>query len=211
MKRLPVIYLASFYRTGSGCNSSDNKSVGFIGKIKNIMRARTMARKLWHMGYTVICPVSNNGLFDFGKNVPEEYIIEGMCELVRRCDVVYIMEKEWERSAGICMEIQTAVRYHIPVFFDMLSLTLWREEWYYHELTIGSNLKQLSMNHSDSTKPGGLETSRETGTAKATSQTLKPTPNSLPSVNSWKKKRKPSASGKQTSVRRKLRRGEKGV
>ncbi|KZL88693.1 DUF4406 domain-containing protein [Clostridium magnum] len=83
-----------------------------LGIIRNIIVARKVAKKLWKLGYGVICPHSNSALFN---NLPEESFINGDIEMLKRCDVL-VLVPGWENSAGTLGEIETAIQNHIPIY-----------------------------------------------------------------------------------------------
>lgn len=83
-----------------------------LGIIKNIMAARKIAKELWKLGYSVICPHSNSGLF---SGIPEEIFLEGDIEILKKCDVV-VLVPGWENSSGTMNEIQIAAANNIAIF-----------------------------------------------------------------------------------------------
>ena len=88
---------------------------------QNIRRAEAVALDIMRLGYAVICPHAL-GRFTFGA-VPEEQVMAGLIELMRRCDAVVLVEG-WTRSPGTLREICEAVGVGMPVFDDAVMFTL---------------------------------------------------------------------------------------
>jgi dienelactone hydrolase len=82
---------------------------GVWGAHKNIEAARVVARKLWGMGYSVICPHSNTAHFDGADYEDADTFIEGDLELLRRSDVI-VMLPGWQKSRGATIEHAEARR-----------------------------------------------------------------------------------------------------
>jgi len=82
---------------------------GVWGAHKNIEAARVVARKLWDMGYAVICPHSNTAHFDGPDYEDAAMWLEGDLEILRRCDVV-VMLPGWKESRGAVAEHAEARR-----------------------------------------------------------------------------------------------------
>lgn len=104
-----VVYIAGPYRS----------RFGKPGIIRNIIRARRCARKLWRLGFFALCPHSNTGLMDGAAG--DDVFLEGGLELLRRCDVMIVLSG-FESSNGTLGEINEAHRQEIPVFYDMTAL-----------------------------------------------------------------------------------------
>lgn len=81
----------------------------------NIMEARRIALKYWALGYAVICPHSNSGLFDGG--IREEPWYAGDQEFVRRSDIVVAMHG-WRNSKGATAEIELAKELGKHIIFE---------------------------------------------------------------------------------------------
>jgi len=195
-----VVYLCSFYRTGANRSSGSHESVGFVGKIVNIFRARKVARELWRLGFAVICPVNNTALFDYFKpRVPDAGILDGLCELVKRSDVLYVMEEDWERSQGITLEVNEARRNGISVCFNKDELLTWREQCEYQRLEMIKNLKESLTEVSGSRTRKHQVQSPEMVMAKDGKRRSKVTPRSSQSVNTPRKQKVRSASRRKTS------------
>ncbi len=81
--------------------------------VQNIRRAEETALELWKMGWVVICPHKNTAMF--GGALPDEVILEGDLELLRRCDAIYLM-KGWQLSDGASREREYARHHNMPLF-----------------------------------------------------------------------------------------------
>lgn len=71
----------------------------------NIMKARAKSIELWKQGYAVICPHMNTAHFD--GMCPDEVWLEGDIEILRRCDVIAMVDG-WESSVGAKAELEIA-------------------------------------------------------------------------------------------------------
>ena len=100
---MKIIYVSGAYRS----------RWGLIGKLINIYKARRVAQRLWGAGYVVFCPHMNTALF-MVDGIP---YIAGGCEIVKRCDTIYMM-KNWESSEGAKIELATAKNNGIEVIFE---------------------------------------------------------------------------------------------
>ena len=94
---MQLVYIAGPYRADT-----------ISGVVANIRRAEEVAAHYWRQGYAVICPHKNTALMDGA--VSDEVILEGCLEMLRRCDVVVMLESSWERSAGSVAEYTEAER-----------------------------------------------------------------------------------------------------
>jgi len=83
-----------------------------LGVILNIIRARRVAKKLWKMGYAVICPHMNSALMD--NIAPVNTFLDGYIEILKRCDVL-VLQGKWKQSAGTLKEIEIAKQYEIQI------------------------------------------------------------------------------------------------
>lgn len=101
-----VIYVAGPYN-----------AAGRAEVLDNIMRARDYARKLWAMGWVVLCPHANSGLMD-GEAIPDSAFVEGSLELMLRCDAV-LMIPGWENSKGARAELEAAIYQGMDVYYEM--------------------------------------------------------------------------------------------
>lgn len=82
----------------------------------NIMRAREVAIKLWKQGFAVICPHSNTAHFD--ALIPDKQVfIRGDLEILKRCDVIYMM-RDWLTSYGAKCELRLAQRRGLEVIYE---------------------------------------------------------------------------------------------
>lgn len=78
-----------------------------------IRKAGEVNAHLWRMGFCSICPHRITAFY--GGLCEESVFIEGGLEILRRCDVVVLVEG-WERSGGTLGEIEEAVKLSIPVY-----------------------------------------------------------------------------------------------
>lgn len=102
---MPVVYLAGPYR---GANENE--------VYRNIQTAREYAVKLWHQGYTVLCPHLNTAFM--GGVVSDSIFIAGTMELLKRCDYICMLPR-WMDSEGARAEYDYAVEHGIEeVFVD---------------------------------------------------------------------------------------------
>lgn len=100
---LPALaYVAGPYR--------DPRGAGYIRE--NIEEARRIAVRLWQAGIPTICPHTNTAMMD--GLAPDEAWLKGDLEILRRCDVV-VLVNDWERSSGARAEVEFAERRGIPV------------------------------------------------------------------------------------------------
>lgn len=90
----------------------------------NIKKADIVNAQLWRFGFCSICPhkitAFYSGLCD------ESVFIEGGLEILRRCDVVVLVEG-WVKSGGTLGEIEEAIRLEIPVYETVYDLIIGRE------------------------------------------------------------------------------------
>jgi len=99
-----VLYVAGPYR-----HYSTHK------QFENILRARKIAKHLWNLGFTVICPHTNSMLMD-DNAASDELFLAGGLELLKRCDAI-VMLPLWELSPGSMTEKSIAEDHDIPVFY----------------------------------------------------------------------------------------------
>ncbi len=99
---MKIVYVSGRYRART-----------IFGKIINILKARSVAVKLWREGWIDICPHMNTSLF------PEDNInyIEGDCELVKRCDAIYLL-KSWQKSKGSRQELAVAIDNNLEILWE---------------------------------------------------------------------------------------------
>lgn len=95
---------------------------------ENIMRARTAAKELWKLGFSVICPHLNTAFMD--GYADRECFIQGDLEQIRRCDGVVVLP-QWEQSKGTWGEVELARELGKALFFlphEMERLLEWRDQ-----------------------------------------------------------------------------------
>ena len=81
----------------------------------NIQNAERVALKYWILGYVVICPHKNSALFDGA--LPDKVWLEGALELLRRCDVIVMMQN-YKTSMGAMFELQEAKRLGLEILYE---------------------------------------------------------------------------------------------
>ncbi len=86
-----------------------------LGIIRNILKARRVAKKYWRRGYAVFCPHLNSGLMD--GIAPEEVFLRGDLEFLKHADILVVMPG-WERSKGTIAEIEIAKARGIPITYE---------------------------------------------------------------------------------------------
>lgn len=105
---MKLAYVAGPYR-----GKSKNKIINRLQVIRNILAAREVAKKLWQMGYAVICPHSNTALFD--GIVPDKTFLDGDIVMLKRCDLI-VMMPNWMDSSGAIDELCIAQANGIPAY-----------------------------------------------------------------------------------------------
>lgn len=101
---MKIAYVAGPYRSKKGVRQV----------IIHIRNAEEVALELWQIGYAVVCPHKNSELFE--SVIDEDVIMEGEVVIMKRCDLVVLMEG-WENSVGSCNERKIAIEHRIPVFY----------------------------------------------------------------------------------------------
>ena len=101
---MQIAYIAGTYRAKTK-----------LGIIRNILKARKVAKKYWALGYTVFCPHMNSALMD--GCAPDEVFLKGDLELLQYADVLVVIPG-WERSTGTLAEIEFAKARGIPIVFE---------------------------------------------------------------------------------------------
>lgn len=76
-----------------------------LGVIRNILRARKVAKEYWRKGYAVFCPHLNSALFD--GVAPVEAFINGDLEFLHFADIMVVLPG-WKKSKGTLGEIEFA-------------------------------------------------------------------------------------------------------
>lgn len=104
-----VIYISGPYR--GDCENE---------VFEHIAQARSIAVKLWDMGYAVICPHTNS--FFMGSRLGDSRFLEGDLEILRRCDSV-IMVGDWEKSVGARWERNLALKLNIPIYYSLSEIS----------------------------------------------------------------------------------------
>ena len=99
---MKLIYIAGPYR-------SDTE----YGVKLNIDRAEAVALKYWKAGYAVFCPHKNSAFM--GGSCPDETWLEGGLAILRRCDIIVMMEG-WKNSTGSIMEYNLACKLGLEIW-----------------------------------------------------------------------------------------------
>ena len=82
---------------------------------QNIRRAEEVAFKVAELGIMPLCPHTNTRFFD--GTLTDEFWLEGTSELLRRCDMVVLAEKDAEsKSMGTLNECIEARYHNMPVY-----------------------------------------------------------------------------------------------
>ena len=107
---MKIAYIAGPYR-------SYKKDGGFNvdGIFENILEARRVAKKYWHLGYACVTPHLNTMLMD--DDHPDTHWLEGDLEILKRCDVI-VMMKDYGYSKGAVAELDLAREIGLEVIFD---------------------------------------------------------------------------------------------
>ena len=100
MKQL-VVYIAGPFRGDSAWKIE-----------KNIRVAEEASLEIWRNGHVALCPHLNTRFFQ--GELPDDVWLRGDLELLRRCDVVY-MVGDWQKSTGAKEERQFALANNVPV------------------------------------------------------------------------------------------------
>lgn len=108
VKTAPIVYIAGPYRSNT-----------VTGKIRNIMKARKVARALWRLGFPTICPHSNSAFIDDIDDI----ILPGCIRLMERSDVIYLLQG-WEKSKGTLAELEIAEKHGMHVYSKLRHLLL---------------------------------------------------------------------------------------
>lgn len=90
----------------------------------NVLRAEQLGCAVLQLGAMPLIPHANTGHFD--SVAPQDLMIEGTLELMRRCDAV-VFTDDWQRSVGARGENEEAVRLGLPRFFSIDGLRAWLE------------------------------------------------------------------------------------
>ena len=101
---MKIAYIAGPYRASTK-----------LGIIRNILKARKIAKKYWALGYTVFCPHLNSALMD--GCAPDEVFLKGDLEFLQYADVLVVIPG-WERSTGTLAEIEFAKARGIPIRYE---------------------------------------------------------------------------------------------
>ena len=101
---MKVIYIAGPYRAKTE-----------RGLVENIRKSEDAAIRLWKQGYAVICSHKNTA--HLGGICEEETFLNGDIEILKRCDVIYMLSN-WRKSNGACEEVRIAAENNIKVIYE---------------------------------------------------------------------------------------------
>jgi len=105
-----ILFYVSGPYTGRSCSTIGipfvHEVMVWVRTVRNIVRARRVAIKIWKLGGTAICPHLNTALFNEEKVNYHDYL-DGDINIMLRCDVLVLMEK-WEESFGTAYEVGQA-------------------------------------------------------------------------------------------------------
>jgi len=107
MHNMKIAYVAGPYRAPTAAQRQDN-----------IHRARQAAEALWKSGYAVLCPHLNTANMD--GLVEDEQFLQGCLEMVRRCDLVWLLPG-WRKSEGTVREVVEAEIRGVEVRFPSIA------------------------------------------------------------------------------------------
>ena len=85
------------------------------GIMQNVRNAEDASLRLWKQGYAVICPHTMTQHFQ--DECPDRVWLEGCLEILRRCDVIYLV-KGWQESEGSKEEYQLAQQLGLEVIIE---------------------------------------------------------------------------------------------
>ena len=113
-KRKTIVYIAGPYRGKTEWETT-----------LNIRIAELAAAHYWREGYTVICPHKNSGFM--GGVVPDEEILAGDIEILKRCDMAVFITG-YRESEGSMSEYITAINRGIYIeYFDICMAAIWQD------------------------------------------------------------------------------------
>lgn len=86
---------------------------------QNIRRAEEVAFKVAELGMMPLCPHANTR--NFADTLTDEFWYEGTLELMRRSDVVILLDN-WQESKGAVREREEAIKLNKPIFSSVEEL-----------------------------------------------------------------------------------------
>lgn len=95
---------------------------------ENIRNAERIALEVWRLGAACICPHANT--MHFQDAAPDHVWLDGDLEMLARCDFM-VMTPDWQRSSGARAEHEFATKRHIPIFYDVPTLSTWLQSAVY--------------------------------------------------------------------------------
>lgn len=86
------------------------------GRIKNILAARKVAKKICELGFYAYCPHMNTALFDDIQDY--QFFIDMHLDYLKDCRVV-VMVEGWQTSKGSNIEYEYAADKGMPIYFNI--------------------------------------------------------------------------------------------
>jgi nucleoside 2-deoxyribosyltransferase len=91
---------------------------------QNVRAAEEAGLEVAKLGAMPLIPHANTAHFD--GLLTEDFWLEGTAALLRRCDAVYVFNREHlDTSSGTRYEVLLAIARAIPVFKDLVTLGAW--------------------------------------------------------------------------------------
>lgn len=112
---------------------------------ENIHAARRVGARIASLGYMPVIPHANTAHFDGLQS--DEFWLEGTLDLMRRCDMV-VMVEGWEKSTGARGEYEEALRIGLPVYESWIELkgSASKRELAVDECTAGERMFEAMRN-----------------------------------------------------------------
>lgn len=95
---------------------------------QHVRKAEEWMMKVWELGAVGVCPHAMGRFTD--KAIPDNLVLDGTLELMRRCDGVFMVPDNWKQSEGAILERQEALKLNIPVFYGLSELKMWLEAFH---------------------------------------------------------------------------------
>lgn len=96
------------------------------GILQNVLRAERLGLMVAELGAMPLVPHKNTE--NYNGVLPDEFLLEGTKELMRRCDAAITTEATgyaWRDSVGSCGEVKEMLRLGRPVFHSLSDLRVW--------------------------------------------------------------------------------------
>jgi hypothetical protein len=92
---------------------------------QHVRIAETWMMRVWELGAVGVCPHAMGRFTD--KAIPDNLVLDGTLELMRRCDAVFMVPENWKQSEGAILERQEAIRRAMLVFYHLSEVKAWLE------------------------------------------------------------------------------------